>query len=209
MGGENSVIVVSFRSGQGSSPRGRGKRRSVSFDLRTRGLIPAWAGKTATSTMRKRRLPAHPRVGGENSVVVAVFIVRSGSSPRGRGKHLSAMFDRSAGGLIPAWAGKTTATTSTVLRPRAHPRVGGENAGGAGEHLAGAGSSPRGRGKLNKTRPLQADQRLIPAWAGKTRSIMSRAASRQAHPRVGGENAVMNHPAAAALGSSPRGRGKR
>ena len=44
--GENSCesLIVSWVGG--SSPLTRGKRRSVSFDLHTRGLIPAHAGKT-------------------------------------------------------------------------------------------------------------------------------------------------------------------
>ena len=44
--GENSVIVVSFRCGQGSSPLTRGKLYDYDAHTDTYGLIPAHAGKT-------------------------------------------------------------------------------------------------------------------------------------------------------------------
>ena len=51
--------------------------------------------------------------------------------------------------------------------------------------------------------------RLIPAWAGKTSpSEYSHTVSR-AHPRVGGENTRAPLVEVLAVGSSPRGRGKR
>ena len=52
---------------------------------------------------------------------------RAGSSPRGRGKRVLALGLRRAGGLIPAWAGKTHCAAPIVGGWRAHPRVGGEN----------------------------------------------------------------------------------
>ena len=51
------------------------------------GLIPAWAGKTTLRLTPRIRVPAHPRVGGENPKRLASNGVRPG--------------------LIPAWAGKT------------------------------------------------------------------------------------------------------
>ena len=74
--------------------------------------------------------------------------------------------------------------------------------------MMAAGSSPRGRGKrtciLNgTTRPG-----LIPAWAGKTRSLSWRSGARPAHPRVGGENGQPIADLIISIGSSPRGRGK-
>ena len=107
VGGENAVMNHPAAAALGSSPRGRGKPpRRVALPT-PGGLIPAWAGKTFRGWCRSLSCPAHPRVGGENVRRLWRRGRRWGSSPRGRGKHLSAMFDRSAGGLIPAWAGKT------------------------------------------------------------------------------------------------------
>ena len=70
----------------------------------------------------------------------------------------------------------------------AHPRVGGENVSQFAARPWNTGSSPRGRGKpaLGKARANR--RRLIPAWAGKTRSEFHRSPALPAHPRVGGEN---------------------
>ena len=70
------------------------------------------------------------------------------------------------------------------------------------------GSSPRGRGKLLSQMDWQIIQRLIPAWAGKTRDEGAATASPRAHPRVGGENIVCVTWSRCPKGSSPRGRGK-
>ena len=70
------------------------------------------------------------------------------------------------------------------------------------------GSSPRGRGKRCPATAIRRDRRLIPAWAGKTAVGPVRGVGCQAHPRVGGENALRNLSEDDSGGSSPRGRGK-
>ena len=113
----------------------------------------------------------------------------TGSSPRGRGKPISAKRDTYQERLIPAWAGKTCALPSIV---RSH-----------------GGSSPRGRGKRGDVRRRSRCGGLIPAWAGKTRPTERTSNALEAHPRVGGENLPVLHPSMTVDGSSPRGRGKR
>ena len=111
---------------------------------------------------------AHPRVGGENDLDVATAVAFTGSSPRGRGKHLLIRGALPVGGLIPAWAGKTFPDDCVHVGVTAHPRVGGEN---PPKVLIGVdlfGSSPRGRGKRATALAVLADDGLIPAWAGKT-----------------------------------------
>ena len=71
-----------------------------------------------------------------------------------------------------------------------------------------AGSSPRVRGKLPHRNPLKPNDRLIPACAGKTTAAEGRGSGRRAHPRVCGENALLNVITLSASGSSPRVRGK-
>ena len=108
VGGENRIAAPTIFAASGSSPRGRGKRRAPSALARLPGLIPAWAGKTATATATPSRSTAHPRVGGENWTASRSASLGKGSSPRGRGKrpvnHARPHFT----GLIPAGAGKTT-----------------------------------------------------------------------------------------------------
>ena len=90
--------------------------------------------------------------------------------------------------LIPAWAGKTSATWFLRLRSPAHPRMGGENASELIDGLTPIGSSPRGRGK----RRCSGNDHSLPV----------------AHPRAGGENAPETSDKDVVTGSSPRGRGK-
>ena len=92
--------------------------------------------------------------------------------------------------LIPAWAGKTVLLHMSSDSGGAHPRVGGENAGGASETVGSDGSSPRGRGKRSHWAAQTKRLGLIPAWAGKTVGVGVDDVGVQAHPRVGGENHI-------------------
>ena len=87
VGGENEPLRFVHPYFTGSSPRGRGKRRSSRADRTDAGLIPAWAGKTRWPAPSTRSRPAHPRVGGENPGEGAHVPQFGGSSPRGRGKR--------------------------------------------------------------------------------------------------------------------------
>ena len=86
VGGENRALREGLLRLGGSSPRGRGKRPGLGLLLRRPGLIPAWAGKTQSSTSPADSKAAHPRVGGENAAAEGVYGAHGGSSPRGRGK---------------------------------------------------------------------------------------------------------------------------
>ena len=71
-----------------------------------------------------------------------------------------------------------------------------------------SGSSPRGRGKLQRAVGVDDDERLIPARAGKTPDGSGGWVPAPAHPRAGGENAAETRHGYYESGSSPRGRGK-
>ena len=188
VGGENLGDDDARRLEAGSSPRGRGKRAAQRRLFRGPGLIPAWAGKTAPSSVPSSWYSAHPRVGGENRVLRVTVIGLSR--------------------LIPAWAGKTGLFAPGLHGSAAHPRVGGENLATADSPSPCPGSSPRGRGKPLGLLYVVRRDRLIPAWAGKTARASGRAAALEAHPRVGGENDASSTTQTTGPGSSPRGRGK-
>ena len=188
VGGENEVRADESFLRQGSSPRGRGKRCLVIPPGPVDGLIPAWAGKTGAVQVETGQPRAHPRVGGENVARPAGAGSPLGSSPRGRGKPTMGRLAQSAQRLIPAWAGKTSAWSAPAGDPGAHPRVGGENLIVRVPDAAAVGSSPRGRGKLASSMQSRSWRGLIPAWAGKTVTIIERRTCSGAHPRVGGEN---------------------
>ena len=189
MGGEN--IPAKFRPSQeqASSPHGRGKHRCGLTRRRSRGFIPAWAGKTGHRLATHDQPPAHPRVDGENQDPARWVAHHGGSSPRGRGKR--------------------TARARASIAIRAHPRAGGENESAPGRSVWLMGSSPRGRGKHVHAFFQHVHERLIPARAGKTSRKTAASSTSWAHPRAGGENDVMRRVDAPLTGSSPRGRGKR
>ena len=153
--------------------------------------------------------PAHPRAGGENQYDGPVAVQAHGSSPRGRGKRVSARSNGDRARLIPARAGKTDRAHDGNQARTAHPRAGGENAFVVGATATVRGSSPRGRGKRASMIVTEDEGRLIPARAGKTARHPASGPRSTAHPRAGGENALACFAFACGGGSSPRGRGKR
>ena len=168
MGGENSRASPVTSVMKGSSPRGRGKPTTPAANPAPSRLIPAWAGKTEVSGAQVFDCQAHPRVGGENLQCLTAVWPRSGSSPRGRGKPLGGRHRQRHRGLIPAWAGKTSAVGRYPRSRAAHPRVGGENRKDRRDGPVSTGSSPRGRGKRRRSQLRPRVPGLIPAWAGKT-----------------------------------------
>ena len=159
----------------GSSPRVRGKLKSMFSAAKNAGLIPACAGKTQPGSPKPAGQRAHPRVCGENGPVPAPRVEVGGSSPRVRGKPLRSNPRLVVKGLIPACAGKTSFDPKVMWGMSAHPRVCGENSKQRFLRHGHAGSSPRVRGKLILKRSKSQSRRLIPACAGKTlvRSDMS------------------------------------
>ena len=109
---------------------------------------------------------------------------------------------------IPAYAGKTSASSPQSISSREHPRVCGENTARTPPHGFGHGTSPRMRGKHTGYLPSQEKFRNIPAYAGKTSCTLSRASGPKEHPRVCGENCPPTRSRLSRSGTSPRMRGK-
>ena len=186
--GENGKTQIGSHAPLGSSPLTRGKHRCSSSLWRTRGLIPAHAGKTRTRPPRSRTPRAHPRSRGENGIQARFSGRWTGSSPLTRGKprvHLGAVQNR---GLIPAHAGKTDGRGKRAQTGRAHPRSRGENIGLSAPPCWVTGSSPLTRGKPGRRARVEDLRGLIPAHAGKTTWALLGRARRRAHPRSRGEN---------------------
>ena len=135
-------------------------------------------------------------------------LAAAGSSPRVRGKRAGDGAQPHVRGLIPARAGKTSASRTMRRRGAAHPRACGENTTSAAPSALPRGSSPRVRGKPGAEQLHQGVGGLIPACAGKTELGPRGSVSREAHPRVCGENSTSARPRRINSGSSPRVRGK-
>ena len=147
-------------------------------------------------------------MGGENSCTPALRISGIGSSPPGRGKlsFTANLLDLCR--LIPARAGKTVRRMGWTWERAAHPRMGGENIPAKFRPSQEQASSPHGRGKLLAGPWAPTVNRLIPAWAGKTKLTARPDPRYRAHPRMGGENSSSTPCCISCTGSSPHGRGK-
>ena len=126
--GENYSSYATALDKGGSSPRMRGKPRLRARLCRSSGLIPAYAGKTASADPDLAAVGAHPRVCGENVIAFASWVFTAGSSPRMRGKPPQSPPLQMHSRLIPAYAGKTRMSWKRISSATAHPRVCGENA---------------------------------------------------------------------------------
>ena len=172
------------------------------------GLIPACAGKTNRRTLSSPTRRSHPRVCGENADTGVAPRSWEGSSPRVRGKQIPRSSPEALRRLIPACAGKTQMLGDGLCEFKAHPRVCGENDVLKSRVYSQCGSSPRVRGKQHPSVYFPSLFRLIPACAGKTRTLFLSSMDPRAHPRVCGENSALEDAHAGGQGSSPRVRGK-
>ena len=207
VGGEHIPAPIAVRTAVGSSPRGRGTLRPDLMHPSLRRFIPAWAGNTFSPISSAFRCAVHPRVGGEHLTLAIRNSYANGSSPRGRGTRGRSVPDRYGHPFIPAWAGNTDNERRATSVIAFHPRVGGEHALRTLSAISLAGSSPRGRGTLNRLDDDKKDERFIPAWAGNTYRPLSPSVPPSVHPRVGGEHSDQTLCIPPLGGSSPRGRG--
>ena len=169
--GENAALRRRGRFSRGSSPLTRGKRSAPPTRKIQPRLIPAHAGKTRAGSFCPGLLAAHPRSRGENPKTRSDRLLDPGSSPltRGKLKQLQALHDLPR--LIPAHAGKTVEGRVRRDEDGAHPRSRGENPDRSSKLRYERGSSPLTRGKLGTTARCLHERRLIPAHAGKTRTL--------------------------------------
>ena len=171
--GENPPTITAGNQVIGSSPQVRGKRTGVGCCYRFPRLIPAGAGKTSTGGRPIPSIPAHPRRCGENLTKLHELTGNIGSSPQVRGKLCIVSETVCSIRLIPAGAGKTCTKLESMSASTAHPRRCGENGLLFCVPAVYDGSSPQVRGKrYGDAEPIGCD-RLIPAGAGKTRTLTS------------------------------------
>ena len=171
----------------GSSPRMRGTQREFWHHQLPYGIIPAYAGNTATGEYPLAGIRDHPRVCGEHEIM------------EDTGIH--------AIGIIPAYAGNTPDASRLIGTGGDHPRVCGEHALSHLVFAVVAGSSPRMRGTRIDSLKKRISTGIIPAYAGNTCRPRLECGCFRDHPRVCGEHTLSALPAKIPAGSSPRMRG--
>ena len=113
------------------------------------------------------------------------------------------------GGIIPACAGNTKATTVETSLNGDHPRMRGEHQSGWYPNTETAGSSPHARGTLSPVPHPQVPTGIIPACAGNTFDDCMHIREKRDHPRMRGEHMSDTIVFTSIMGSSPHARGTR
>ena len=187
--GEKLLVRTPAFKRWGSSPRVRGKVVPTGTANYIFGIIPAGAGKRRRSPTRCPSPRDHPRGCGEKAVSTSGRRPRSGSSPRVRGKVRAGDLHASADGIIPAGAGKRLRDEQQADDLQDHPRGCGEKPMASFDCSLNLGSSPRVRGKEERSHQVINDTGIIPAGAGKSCGIGRPGRGNRDHPRGCGEKA--------------------
>ena len=151
------------------------------------GIIPAYAGSTATGPTAARTARDHPRIRGEHAIHRRRAACRDGSSPHTRGARVEDRPGLRRRRIIPAYAGSTP-----LHRIRDYGIV---------------GSSPHTRGAPQRRSASVCRRRIIPAYAGSTSIRRLRPCSPRDHPRIRGEHPRGTGRRPRCGGSSPHTRG--
>ena len=191
----------------GSSPHGRGTDCQVIVFATCVRFIPAWAGNSRNTRVALSTLSVHPRMGGEQGVLMTQITTPGGSSPHGRGTGSWVFSLAARPRFIPAWAGNRASSSGAAPLFPVHPRMGGEQSCFGSGFSVGSGSSPHGRGTGLFFINMRLFLRFIPAWAGNRWSCQFDFGVSSVHPRMGGEQSKQAAYRTIRRGSSPHGRG--
>ena len=191
----------------GSSPRMRGTPFRHGLFAVPVGIIPAYAGNTASTIILRQGRGDHPRVCGEHAPADKAEAAVAGSSPRMRGTRPCLQWNLRNVGIIPAYAGNTRSPRSPTRCGWDHPRVCGEHLDRSAPSPISSGSSPRMRGTPDRRcRPVPRAG-IIPAYVGNTGGGRDSRHRGRDHPRVCGEHWSVVVEQVGRRGSSPRMRG--
>ncbi len=131
----------------------------------------------------------------------------AGSSPSTRGAHASSGCHSYHHRLIPVYAGSTRRSAFRWPPCTAHPRLRGEHLCRRKKLIFGGGSSPSTRGAHTEFQAIKERARLIPVYAGSTRTPPPPPRRGTAHPRLRGEHLRKHGITSSLYGSSPSTRG--
>ena len=205
--GEHSICLKFCHLTIGSSPHTRGARLGVAGVGINVGIIPAYAGSTWVPSTYPALAADHPRIRGEHGPVDGHVDQATGSSPHTRGARTVGRLPVSLVGIIPAYAGSTPTASGTTRRGTDHPRIRGEHEPSHPAAVLMPGSSPHTRGAHARLPASPSLRRIIPAYAGSTRSPSSSLPGRADHPRIRGEHESLKSAFMVPIGSSPHTRG--
>ena len=150
----------------------RGKGLAPTAKHASKGITPAYAGKSGLYGPECHNGRDHPRVCGEKEGTRFGGCMHRGSPPRMRGKGDVTISDKTVQGITPAYAGKSKIVQALVHPVEDHPRVCGEKAASKAIPSNGQGSPPRMRGKAIVPAVQRSGCGITPAYAGKRRRTL-------------------------------------
>ena len=178
--------------------------------MKSRWIIPAYAGSTPSPRAPTATVADHPRIRGEHDAPWRrPRGGGDGSSPHTRGApyYLPNYWDGQ--GIIPAYAGSTRPLRRNLPHCPDHPRIRGEHTLSSTRPTGRSGSSPHTRGALMLAGRVGDRERIIPAYAGSTCRTPPASPTGRDHPRIRGEHQRRMAPGWRPSGSSPHTRGAR
>ena len=147
------------------------------------GIIPAYAGSTRWRPTSCRSCQDHPRLRGEHMEALFGEATAKGSSPLTRGAQSTNHMCLQPNGIIPAYAGSTSASSPPSSSRPDHPRLRGEHWMYVDEPSGQSGSSPLTRGAPYLRTALSCASGIIPAYAGSTSRWRAHPKPFMDHPR--------------------------
>ena len=191
----------------GSPPRVRGTGYSTTYVPESERITPACAGNRDRNVQGCIANEDHPRVCGEQSLMISLHGDHTGSPPRVRGTGCLTAFQLAPPRITPACAGNRTPAYEAKLRKQDHPRVCGEQTRDIRDLVEDVGSPPRVRGTVRRHPAHKTVYRITPACAGNRKLEYLKQLTPEDHPRVCGEQPVIQECFDRGLGSPPRVRG--
>ena len=146
----------------------RGKVTGLDSVLANFGITPAYAGKRLLFSRAELAAEDHPRLCGEKRAFSGLNCVELGSPPPMRGKVTRTVGNGLQHRITPAYAGKSHCFFIVAGDDGDHPRLCGEKRGNRMLARQAGGSPPPMRGKALLVYHKSFDDRITPAYAGKS-----------------------------------------
>ena len=144
--GEQRCLGNAVVPQQGSPPLARGTEHSATWRGGLTGITPACAGNRRPSAARAQTAGDHPRLRGEQAILVAVKVYVQGSPPLARGTERGRHGLLARRGITPACAGNSPSSRYSAHKAGDHPRLRGEQNADGTDYWPGGGSPPLARG---------------------------------------------------------------
>ena len=208
MRGEDLASMFCIEAELGSPPHARGRLGSEALaDFKDR-ITPACAGKTPTRREMDLTVTDHPRMRGEDAEKALADMRGEGSPPHARGRRAAPTASRDFARITPACAGKTQRACLPVREQPDHPRMRGEDYEFDATGICGKGSPPHARGRHRGDYRAYVSKGITPACAGKTQIATYPRPFARDHPRMRGEDCVVDKWLYRRFGSPPHARGR-